>query len=39
MARQAFARKLVGTLDLDLCFDCQALWFDAYESRSSRRAR
>jgi hypothetical protein len=32
MARQAFARKLVGTLDLDLCFDCQALWFDAYES-------
>lgn len=32
MARQAFARKLAGTLDLDLCFDCQAIWFDAYES-------
>lgn len=32
MPRQAFARKLAGTLDLDLCFDCQAIWFDAYES-------
>ena len=32
MARQAFARKLTGTLDLDLCFDCQAIWFDAFES-------
>jgi hypothetical protein len=32
MRRQAFARKTLGTEDLDLCFDCQAIWFDAYES-------
>ena len=32
MPRQTFDRKLVGTLELDLCFDCQAIWFDAYES-------
>jgi hypothetical protein len=32
MRRQAYARKPLGTEDLDLCFDCQAIWFDAYES-------
>jgi DNA-directed RNA polymerase subunit RPC12/RpoP len=32
MRRQAFAKKPLGTEDLDLCFDCQAIWFDAYES-------
>ena len=32
MRREAFARKPVGTLDLDLCFGCRAIWFDAHES-------
>lgn len=32
MRQQGFARKLAGMLDLDLCFDCQAIWFDAFES-------
>jgi hypothetical protein len=32
MRRQAYPRKTLGTEDLDLCFDCQAIWFDAYES-------
>ncbi len=32
MGSQAFARKPMGTEDIDLCFDCQAIWFDAYES-------
>jgi hypothetical protein len=32
MRRQSYARKPLGTLDLDLCFDCQAIWFDAFES-------
>lgn len=32
MRRQAFARKPLGTEDIDLCFGCQAIWFDAYES-------
>jgi hypothetical protein len=32
MRRQAFARKPLGTLDLDLCFDCRSIWFDANES-------
>jgi len=32
MRRQAYARKPLGTEDLDLCFDCQAIWFDAHES-------
>ena len=32
MRRQAYARKPLGTEDLDLCFACQAIWFDAYES-------
>jgi DNA-directed RNA polymerase subunit RPC12/RpoP len=32
MRRQAYPRKLMGSEDLDLCFDCQAIWFDAHES-------
>ena len=32
MGRRSFARKPVGTVDLDLCLDCQAIWFDAFES-------
>ena len=32
MRRQAFGRKSAGTVDLDLCFDCKAIWFDAFES-------
>lgn len=32
MRRQAFARRPFGTLDLDLCFGCRAIWFDQYES-------
>lgn len=32
MRRQAFGRKPMGTVDLDLCFDCKAIWFDAFES-------
>jgi Zn-finger nucleic acid-binding protein len=32
MRRQAFDRKPMGALDLDLCFDCKAIWFDQFES-------
>jgi len=32
MRREAYARKPLGTEQIDLCFDCQAIWFDAYES-------
>lgn len=32
MQRLDFERKPVGRLDLDICFDCQAIWFDQYES-------
>lgn len=32
MRRQVFGRKPMGTVDLDLCFDCKAIWFDAFES-------
>jgi hypothetical protein len=32
MRRQSYARRPDGTVDLDLCFDCRAIWFDAYES-------
>jgi DNA-directed RNA polymerase subunit RPC12/RpoP len=32
MRRQGFARKPLGAVDLDLCLDCQAIWFDAFES-------
>jgi hypothetical protein len=32
MASLAFARTLGGEVCLDLCWTCQAIWFDAYES-------
>jgi hypothetical protein len=32
MFTQAFARKPAGTLDLDICFACHAIWFDQFES-------
>lgn len=32
MSAQRFARKLGGEVALDLCFPCQGLWFDEYES-------
>lgn len=32
MATQRFLRKLSGEVDLDLCFSCQGIWFDEYES-------
>ncbi len=32
MRRRSFPRKFTGALDLDLCFDCQAIWFDQFES-------
>ena len=32
MARRTFARNPQGTLDLDLCFTCRAIWFDPFES-------
>lgn len=32
MVRHRFPRKLRGDVDLDLCFPCQAIWFDEFES-------
>jgi hypothetical protein len=32
MERRAFARRPDGSVDLDLCFACQSLWLDHYES-------
>ena len=32
MTAQRFQRKLGGEVDLDLCFPCQGIWFDEYES-------
>ena len=32
MSAQRFMRKLDGEVALDLCFACQAVWFDEYES-------
>lgn len=32
MLRQRFARKINGEVELDLCFACQGIWFDEYES-------
>lgn len=32
MARHRFARKLTGEVALDLCFRCQGIWFDEFES-------
>jgi len=32
MRRQLFARRPEGDVALDTCFDCQAIWFDDFES-------
>lgn len=32
MSTHRFPRKLTGEVDLDLCFGCQGIWFDEYES-------
>jgi len=32
MAKQRFERTLGGEVVLDLCFACQGIWFDGYES-------
>jgi DNA-directed RNA polymerase subunit RPC12/RpoP len=32
MLRQRFERKISGEVELDLCFACQGIWFDEYES-------
>jgi len=32
MHKQRFAKKLGGEVVLDLCFSCQGLWFDEFES-------
>jgi hypothetical protein len=32
MTTQCFTRKLNGEVELDLCFACQGIWFDEYES-------
>lgn len=32
MVQQGFARQLHGEIELDLCFSCQGIWFDDFES-------
>jgi Zn-finger nucleic acid-binding protein len=32
MERRDFARRPLGELALDICFECRAIWFDQYES-------
>ena len=32
MVTQRFERKITGEVELDLCFSCQGIWFDAHES-------
>ncbi|MGZ5035069.1 MAG: zf-TFIIB domain-containing protein [Usitatibacter sp.] len=32
MRNSAFARRPLGQVELDICFGCQAIWFDQYES-------
>ena len=32
MQVRSFERKPLGTVQLDLCFDCGAIWFDQFES-------
>src|SRR5262249_53837905 len=32
MERASFPGRVTGKVELDLCFACRALWFDAYES-------
>lgn len=32
MEKRAFERKIKGTVELELCFSCHAIWFDRYEN-------
>ncbi|AXS79998.1 zf-TFIIB domain-containing protein [Dechloromonas sp. HYN0024] len=32
MVRQTFERQTHGSVELDLCFNCQGIWFDEFES-------
>jgi DNA-directed RNA polymerase subunit RPC12/RpoP len=32
MVQKTFERQLHGTVELDLCFNCQGIWFDEFES-------
>ena len=32
MDRRDFERKPLGTVELDICYGCQSIWFDQYES-------
>jgi hypothetical protein len=32
MVTRSFERKISGQIELDLCFACQGIWFDEYES-------
>ena len=32
MERRTLARRAQGTVDIDLCFPCRGVWFDAFES-------
>lgn len=32
MVQKTFERQLHGTVELDLCFSCQGIWFDEFES-------
>lgn len=32
MLQKTFERQLHGTVELDLCFSCQGIWFDDFES-------
>jgi Transcription factor zinc-finger len=32
MQRKSFERRPVGNVEIDLCFPCQSIWFDQYES-------
>jgi hypothetical protein len=32
MEKKSFARKVSGTVELDLCFSCRSIWFDKFES-------
>jgi len=38
MASEAFASHLNGRLDLDICFPCNAIWFDYMESTQLKPA-
>ena len=32
MQPRSFDRQLIGGVELDVCFECKAIWFDQYES-------